>query len=286
MFGAASTFAIIYPGSKPMININIIFGSPAQEQQGQACGHEAGLAQGSAIENARTRTDTTIKPQASGSTAARQVGQEAVHGELKRYAESRAPAPEGSGHTAEPRSPEVEQEDGVGERRGQHIVRRTSWREGGGGELHILAYEESLGAVQLVPRTRAAGQSHLSVAQTPWPHRGSMQTVKGRRQKKARHCGCGTALPMGADKVLVVWISDLRKEGVPIATVMLHLQALEVAAAFGVTNFHASWSWVKAFESASQIHTELHAHTITAGYSRAGLNEPEVRVVASTLAGE
>ncbi|KAJ8525747.1 hypothetical protein ON010_g15367 [Phytophthora cinnamomi] len=63
------------------------------------------------------------------------------------------------------------------------------------------------------------------------------KTVKGRRQKKARHCGCGTALSMDAEKALVVWINDLRGEDVPISTVMLDLQALDVAATYGVANF-------------------------------------------------
>lgn len=63
------------------------------------------------------------------------------------------------------------------------------------------------------------------------------QTARGRGKKKARSCGTGTALPAEAEQELVVWINELRGEGVPISAVMLHLQALEVAKSYGVTMF-------------------------------------------------
>ncbi|GMF09102.1 unnamed protein product [Phytophthora lilii] len=56
-----------------------------------------------------------------------------------------------------------------------------------------------------------------------------------------------------AEHELVVWINELRGEGVPISAIMLHLQALEVAAAHEVPGFRASWSWMKRFKARNKL---------------------------------
>ncbi|GMF26531.1 unnamed protein product [Phytophthora lilii] len=61
------------------------------------------------------------------------------------------------------------------------------------------------------------------------------------------------ALPAEAEHELVVWINELRGEGVPISAIMLHLQALEVAAAHEVPGFRASWSWMKRFKARNKL---------------------------------
>ncbi|POM64403.1 Hypothetical protein PHPALM_20066 [Phytophthora palmivora] len=61
--------------------------------------------------------------------------------------------------------------------------------------------------------------------------------ARGLVKTKARQSGTGTVLLPEAERELVVWINELRGEGVPISAVMLHLQALEVAAAFNKPDF-------------------------------------------------
>ncbi|EGZ06133.1 hypothetical protein PHYSODRAFT_416070, partial [Phytophthora sojae] len=46
-------------------------------------------------------------------------------------------------------------------------------------------------------------------------------------KKNARTSGTGMALPAEAEQKLVVWMNELRGEGVPLSALMLHLQALE-----------------------------------------------------------
>jgi hypothetical protein len=41
--------------------------------------------------------------------------------------------------------------------------------------------------------------------------------MNGSSKKKARPSGVGTKLPLEVEKELVVWVNDLRKEGVPIS---------------------------------------------------------------------
>ncbi|KAJ8564231.1 hypothetical protein ON010_g7113 [Phytophthora cinnamomi] len=58
-------------------------------------------------------------------------------------------------------------------------------------------------------------------------HQNRNGAMSRRPEMQARRFGIGTALPMDTEKELV---------------------ALDVAAAYGVTNFRVSWSWVKAFK--------------------------------------
>ncbi|KAJ8554998.1 hypothetical protein ON010_g9485 [Phytophthora cinnamomi] len=79
-----------------------------------------------------------------------------------------------------------------------------------------------------------------AAAQT-WPHEAVCKTVKGRRKKKDRRRGSGTAVPMGTEKELVN----------------------------------------TAVTRESRQHAELNVHTMTTGYSRAGFDVPKVQVIAS-----
>lgn len=58
-------------------------------------------------------------------------------------------------------------------------------------------------------------------------------------KRKARPKGVGTVLPLEAEQELVVWVNDLRKEGVPISNLMLELEARDIAKAYGIDNFSA-----------------------------------------------
>ncbi|POM67233.1 LOW QUALITY PROTEIN: Hypothetical protein PHPALM_16802 [Phytophthora palmivora] len=71
--------------------------------------------------------------------------------------------------------------------------------------------------------------------------------------------------PPEAEHELV--INELRGEGVDISAVILHLQALEVAAAYNKPDFRASWSWMKRFK----IHNKLSMRART----RQGQTSPE-----------
>ncbi|POM79122.1 hypothetical protein PHPALM_3268 [Phytophthora palmivora] len=52
---------------------------------------------------------------------------------------------------------------------------------------------------------------------------------KACNKKKARPKGLCTRLPAEAENKLVVWVNDLRKEGVSISHLMLRLEALDLA---------------------------------------------------------
>jgi hypothetical protein len=97
------------------------------------------------------------------------------------------------------------------------------------------------------------------------------QSARGRAKKKARSSGTGTALPAEAEQELVVWINELRGEGVPMSAMMLHLQALEVAAAHGVVGFRASWSWMKRFKARNNL--SMRARTRQGKISPEGLDK-------------
>lgn len=72
-----------------------------------------------------------------------------------------------------------------------------------------------------------------------------------RRQghSRVRSTGVGTTLPYEAEQILVKWINDYRRDGVPISSAMLSERAFEVAACFGVSrqDFSASWQWQRGF---------------------------------------
>ncbi|KAG3029229.1 hypothetical protein PC120_g4449 [Phytophthora cactorum] len=76
----------------------------------------------------------------------------------------------------------------------------------------------------------------------------------GCSKKKARPAGVGTKLPLEVEKELVVWVNDLRKDGVPISTKMLALQAQELAAE-NVVNESAD-----AHGSENKLREQLRAH--------------------------
>jgi hypothetical protein len=85
----------------------------------------------------------------------------------------------------------------------------------------------------------------------------------GSNKRKARPIGVGTKLPAAAELELVKWVNDLRKEGVPISTLMLTLEAKELADEYGIADFEGSWSWLKGFKA-------LHESTNACGTEDAG----------------
>ena len=62
-----------------------------------------------------------------------------------------------------------------------------------------------------------------------------------------RTAGTATVLPRDAENVLVQWINDLRRDGIPVSSLMLKLKAKEIAKNFQIEKFAASWSWRKSF---------------------------------------
>ncbi|KAG1702468.1 hypothetical protein DVH05_009418 [Phytophthora capsici] len=79
------------------------------------------------------------------------------------------------------------------------------------------------------------------------------KTARGRAKKKARQLGTGTALTTEAEEELVAWVNELRGEGVPISSVMLHLKAIDVANSYEVAGFKPSWSWMKRFKARHRL---------------------------------
>jgi hypothetical protein len=73
------------------------------------------------------------------------------------------------------------------------------------------------------------------------------------------------------EKELVVWVNDLRKEGVPISTRMLALQAQELAAENDIESFSASSRWRCAFQARHKL--SMRARTRTGQKTPADLDE-------------
>ncbi|KAG3030765.1 hypothetical protein PC121_g24483 [Phytophthora cactorum] len=96
----------------------------------------------------------------------------------------------------------------------------------------------------------------------------------GSSKKKARPAGVGTKLPLEVEKELVVWVNDLRKDGVPISTKMLALQAQELATENGIESFSVDWNfpfkarlrayWVGYLREQLRVHNSGNKFALTA----------------------
>ncbi|KAG3017493.1 hypothetical protein PC120_g10969 [Phytophthora cactorum] len=93
----------------------------------------------------------------------------------------------------------------------------------------------------------------------------------GSSKKKAWPAGVGTKLHLEVEKELVVWVNDLRKDGVPISTKMLALQAQDLATENDIESFSASWRWRRAFQARHKL--SMRARTRTGQKTSADLNE-------------
>ncbi|KAG3113355.1 hypothetical protein PI125_g7388 [Phytophthora idaei] len=96
----------------------------------------------------------------------------------------------------------------------------------------------------------------------------------GSSKKKARPAGVGTNLPLEVEKELVVWVNDLRKDGVPISTKMLALQAQELEEQLRAHNSGNKFvltapDRVKVSKWVSMAWDELSSTTIANGYKKA-----------------
>lgn len=76
-------------------------------------------------------------------------------------------------------------------------------------------------------------------------------------RKKARPQGVTTALPREAEEELLVWVNELREEGVPVSTLMLRLEAIDIGEEHGVTGFAASWCWRQRFMERNKLSLRL-----------------------------
>ncbi|KAG6589326.1 NPP1 protein [Phytophthora cinnamomi] len=65
--------------------------------------------------------------------------------------------------------------------------------------------------------------------------------------KYIRPTGSATILPTDAEMELVQWINALRKDGAPVSSKMLELQARATAHEYEISPFEASWHWRKGF---------------------------------------
>jgi hypothetical protein len=65
--------------------------------------------------------------------------------------------------------------------------------------------------------------------------------------KYVRPPGIATVLTMDTERDIVGWINLLRKDGVPVSSLMLQYKALDAAKEAGVEPFSASWHWQKGF---------------------------------------
>ncbi|KAG6950556.1 hypothetical protein JG688_00014104, partial [Phytophthora aleatoria] len=65
---------------------------------------------------------------------------------------------------------------------------------------------------------------------------------------KIRDVGISAALSSDTEESIVVWVNELREEGVPVSTKMLTLKACELASDANVKGFEASDKWVNGFK--------------------------------------
>lgn len=66
-------------------------------------------------------------------------------------------------------------------------------------------------------------------------------------QFRSRKVGTRTTLPHEIESNLVEWINMMRKEGVPISSTMLKLEARRMAQDIGIEGFQGTWMWQKGF---------------------------------------
>lgn len=71
---------------------------------------------------------------------------------------------------------------------------------------------------------------------------------KGRMHKR-RKLGDGTVLTKEAEEQIVLWINSVRREGIPVSSMMLQIKAVEIAKDAGVSReiFRASTTWRRRF---------------------------------------
>ena len=103
------------------------------------------------------------------------------------------------------------------------------------------------------------------------------QALKDRGLLKNRPAGTATILPATAEEEIVVWINDLRAEGIPISSTMLRIKALDVADANGIEHFVASWSWMQLFR-------RRHRLSIRARTRQGQVSPPEAARIAAEFA--
>ncbi|KAG2784254.1 hypothetical protein PC129_g6919 [Phytophthora cactorum] len=65
---------------------------------------------------------------------------------------------------------------------------------------------------------------------------------------KIRDVGISAVLSSDTEESIVVWVNELREEGVPASTKMLTLKACELASDANVKGFEASDKWVNGFK--------------------------------------
>ncbi|KAJ0395195.1 hypothetical protein P43SY_008176 [Pythium insidiosum] len=74
-------------------------------------------------------------------------------------------------------------------------------------------------------------------------------------QRRERSQGSATTLSRDQEEEVVVWINQLRKDGIPVSATMLRLKACQVAEDAGIRGFHATWSWRRRFLKRHQLST-------------------------------
>ncbi|RLN93882.1 hypothetical protein BBJ28_00011896 [Nothophytophthora sp. Chile5] len=81
--------------------------------------------------------------------------------------------------------------------------------------------------------------------------------------QRMRDIGLSTILPRDAEALLVKWVNDYRRDGVPISALMLQLKAEEVARGFGIPSgrFSGTWRWLRGFKKRHRLSFRAKTHT-------------------------
>ncbi|RLN98110.1 hypothetical protein DYB28_002775 [Aphanomyces astaci] len=79
---------------------------------------------------------------------------------------------------------------------------------------------------------------------------GMVSTTGTAKQRSWRRLGAGTTLSPETEEMLVRWVNDMRKDGVPVTHAMHQLMALEAAVDEGYSEheFKAGWHWMVGFK--------------------------------------
>lgn len=80
--------------------------------------------------------------------------------------------------------------------------------------------------------------------------------------RRVLNVGLGTTMPFEAETLLVKWVNDYRRDGVPISALILQLKAQEIVRGYGIskTPFSVTWQWQRNFTNRHRLSFRAKTH--------------------------
>ncbi|KAG6947265.1 hypothetical protein JG688_00015620 [Phytophthora aleatoria] len=117
----------------------------------------------------------------------------------------------------------------------------------GGRGRHVNQYKIQAESVGKKPSPAASSYQSKRARVLRWRREQSKleeaASAHKEEHKKIREVGISTALSSDTEESIVVWVNELREEGVPVSTTMLTFKARELAYDANVKGFEASDKW-------------------------------------------